>query len=161
MTMRGDSVAFATPGRRVLAPGTMGVAGGLALVAMLWASQAGAARVEGYGHVTLGEALEREFGKRVTAVDIAAQPVLRLMGQLNDLQLQANVVQADLLHWQPAEPFDAILEIWWENAQEFSDKLESAEFQQAFQEMEAFQRRFVDFTTSRRFFTEWEASDDK
>ena len=60
-----------------------------------------------------------------------------------------------------AEPFDAILEIWWENAQEFSDKLESAEFQQAFQEMEAFQRRFVDFTTSRRFFTEWEASDDK
>ena len=23
------------------------------------------------------------------------------------------------------------------------------------------QRRFVDFTTSRRFFTEWEASDDK
>ena len=60
-----------------------------------------------------------------------------------------------------AEPFDAILEIWWDNAQEFSDKLESAEFQQAFQEMEAFQRRFVDFTTSRRFFTEWEASDDK
>ena len=46
----------------------------------------------------------------VTAVDIAAQPVLCLMGQLNDLGLHANVVQADLLHWQPAEPFDAIYE---------------------------------------------------
>ena len=49
-------------------------------------------------------------GCSVTAVDIAAQPVMRLMGQLADLDLHANVVQADLLHWQPAEPFDAIYE---------------------------------------------------
>ncbi len=55
------------------------------------------------------------------------------------------------------EPFDAILEIWWESAGEFSDKLESPEFQQTFQEMEEFQRRFIDFTISRRFFTEWES----
>lgn len=49
-------------------------------------------------------------GCRVTAVDIAAQPVMHLMGQLNDLGLQAKVIQADLLNWQPAEPFDAIYE---------------------------------------------------
>jgi SAM-dependent methyltransferase len=49
-------------------------------------------------------------GRQVTAVDIATQPVLRLMGQLAELGLHATVVQADLLHWQPAEPFDAVYE---------------------------------------------------
>jgi SAM-dependent methyltransferase len=49
-------------------------------------------------------------GRHVTAVDIASQPVLRLMGQLAEQGLHANVVQADLLHWQPAEPFDAVYE---------------------------------------------------
>ncbi len=49
-------------------------------------------------------------GRQVTAVDIAAQPVMRLMGELAELGLHANVVQADLLHWQPAEPFDAVYE---------------------------------------------------
>lgn len=49
-------------------------------------------------------------GCHVTAVDIAAQPVMRLMRELADLGLHANVVQADLLHWRPAEPFDAIYE---------------------------------------------------
>ncbi len=49
-------------------------------------------------------------GRQVTAVDIAAQPVLRLSGQLAELGLHANIVQADLLHWRPAEPFDAVYE---------------------------------------------------
>jgi len=49
-------------------------------------------------------------GRHVTAVDIAAQPVRRLKGQLADWGLDANVVQADLLHWQPVEPFDAVYE---------------------------------------------------
>jgi len=49
-------------------------------------------------------------GRHVTAVDIAAQPVMRLTGQLTELGLHANVVQADLLRWQPAEPFDAVYE---------------------------------------------------
>jgi SAM-dependent methyltransferase len=49
-------------------------------------------------------------GCQVTAVDIAAQPVMRLMGLLADQGLHAQVVQADLLHWQPAEPFDAVYE---------------------------------------------------
>lgn len=49
-------------------------------------------------------------GLQVTAVDIAAQPVMRLAGQLVEQGLHARVVQADLLAWQPAEPFDAIYE---------------------------------------------------
>ena len=61
----------------------------------------------GHGH-EVAELIRH--GCQVTAVDIAAPPVMRLMGQLNELGLQANVVQADLLHWQPAEPFDAIYE---------------------------------------------------
>jgi SAM-dependent methyltransferase len=49
-------------------------------------------------------------GLAVTAVDIAAQPVLRLTGDLIEQGLHAQVVQADLLHWQPPEPFDAVYE---------------------------------------------------
>lgn len=49
-------------------------------------------------------------GCLVTAVDIAAQPVLRLSARLTELGLHARVVQADLLDWQPAEPFDAVYE---------------------------------------------------
>ncbi len=49
-------------------------------------------------------------GRQVTAVDIAAQPVLKLLSRLNDAGLHATVLQADLLHWTPTEPFDAIYE---------------------------------------------------
>lgn len=49
-------------------------------------------------------------GCHVTAVDIAAQPVMHLTGQLVEQGLHANVVQADLLHWQPPEAFDAVYE---------------------------------------------------
>ncbi|WP_078118455.1 methyltransferase domain-containing protein [Thiosocius teredinicola] len=49
-------------------------------------------------------------GRQVTAVDIATQPVIRLMAQLAERDLHADVIQTDLLHWQPAEPFDAVYE---------------------------------------------------
>lgn len=49
-------------------------------------------------------------GHAVTAVDIAAPPVMGLMGALTERGLHARVVQADLLDWTPAEPFDAIYE---------------------------------------------------
>jgi SAM-dependent methyltransferase len=49
-------------------------------------------------------------GLQVTAVDIAAQPVMQLTGQLVEQGLHARIVQADLLQWQPAEPFDAVYE---------------------------------------------------
>jgi SAM-dependent methyltransferase len=65
--------------------------------------------VPGCGHGHEVAAMVRA-GCQVTAVDIAAQPVMRLTGHLVEQQLHANVVQADLLHWQPAEPFEAIYE---------------------------------------------------
>ena len=65
--------------------------------------------VPGCGHGHEVEALVRA-GCQVTAVDIAPTPVLRLMARLADAGLHANVVQADLLRWTPAEPFDAIYE---------------------------------------------------
>jgi len=49
-------------------------------------------------------------GCQVTAVDIAAPPVARLTDALVEQGQQARVVQADLLHWTPAQPFDAIYE---------------------------------------------------
>jgi len=70
---------------------------------------AGRILVPGCGHGHEIAALAAS-GRYVTAVDIAAQPVLRLMGALADAGLHANVVQADLLHWTPAEPFDAVYE---------------------------------------------------
>lgn len=49
-------------------------------------------------------------GHSVTAVDIAAAPVMKLTGELIAQGLHAKVIQADLLNWTPAEPFDAIYE---------------------------------------------------
>ncbi len=70
---------------------------------------AGRVLVPGCGHGHEVAELIRA-GCEVTAVDIAAQPVMRLKAQLSALGLSADVVQADLLHWQPAEPFDVIYE---------------------------------------------------
>lgn len=50
------------------------------------------------------------YGCEVTAVDIASQPVARLRAELEASGLSADVVQADLLEWQPDAPFDAIYE---------------------------------------------------
>ena len=65
--------------------------------------------VPGCGHGHEVEALVRA-GCQVTAVDIAPTPVLRLLSRLNDAGLHASVLQADLLRWAPAEPFEAIYE---------------------------------------------------
>lgn len=48
-------------------------------------------------------------GASVTAVDISAPRLERLSANLKRLGLSADVVAADLLAWQPSEPFDAIL----------------------------------------------------
>ncbi len=48
-------------------------------------------------------------GASVTAVDISAARLERLAANLARLDLKADVVTADLLAWEPAEPFDAIL----------------------------------------------------
>jgi 16S rRNA (cytosine967-C5)-methyltransferase len=48
-------------------------------------------------------------GARVTAVDISAPRLQRLAANLQRLKLEAETVAADVLKWNPAEPFDAIL----------------------------------------------------
>jgi SAM-dependent methyltransferase len=61
----------------------------------------------GNGHEVLALA---GAGHAVTAVDIAAPPVLQLTAALVEQGLHAKVIQADLLNWIPAEPFDAVYE---------------------------------------------------
>jgi 16S rRNA (cytosine967-C5)-methyltransferase len=48
-------------------------------------------------------------GAQVTAVDISAGRLRRVAANLQRLGLEAELVDADLLTWSPAEPFDAIL----------------------------------------------------
>ena len=48
-------------------------------------------------------------GARVTALDISPARLERLRENLARLRLSAAVVEADLLGWTPAEPFDAVL----------------------------------------------------
>lgn len=61
----------------------------------------------GRGH----EAVElARLGFDVTAVDIAPSAVRSLLRALKDQGLSAEVIEADILHWQPAEPAAAIYE---------------------------------------------------
>ncbi|WP_421725744.1 RsmB/NOP family class I SAM-dependent RNA methyltransferase [Bauldia sp.] len=48
-------------------------------------------------------------GASVTAVDISSARLERLAANLDRLQLSAEIVAADVLSWEPAAPFDAVL----------------------------------------------------
>lgn len=48
-------------------------------------------------------------GWRVTALDISKRRLERLRANLDRVGLEARIVQADALAWEPDEPFDAIL----------------------------------------------------
>ncbi|MCB1450704.1 MAG: RsmB/NOP family class I SAM-dependent RNA methyltransferase [Nitratireductor sp.] len=48
-------------------------------------------------------------GARVTALDISARRMERLRENLARLRLEAELVQADLLEWQPGPVFDAVI----------------------------------------------------
>lgn len=61
----------------------------------------------GHGYEVLQLA---KAGYQVTAVDIARQPLARLSAELDAAGLHADVIQADLLSWEPPQPFDAIYE---------------------------------------------------
>ncbi|KPK11082.1 MAG: hypothetical protein AMJ68_07030 [Acidithiobacillales bacterium SG8_45] len=53
------------------------------------------------------------------------------------------------------EPYDAIMEMWWESPAELETLRNTGEAEQALKEMAAFQQKFVDFSRSQRFLTEW------
>lgn len=61
----------------------------------------------GHGHEVV-ELARRGFA--VCAVDIAPTPLARLGRRLDEQGLAAQLIQADVLHWQPPAPFDAIYE---------------------------------------------------
>ncbi len=48
-------------------------------------------------------------GARVTAVDVSASRLRRLQENLDRVGLRAEIVQAGVAEWTPAEPFDAVL----------------------------------------------------
>jgi hypothetical protein len=52
------------------------------------------------------------------------------------------------------EPYDGILEVWIESAADLQKLQNSEEGDQVLKDMETYQKQFVDFTTSKRFFTE-------
>jgi len=55
---------------------------------------------------------------------------------------------------ESGEPFDAMIEIWWERARELYDLFNLPEVQEVRAAMEACQQPHVDFRRSRRFFTD-------
>lgn len=59
----------------------------------------------GYEVIALARA-----GYQVTAIDIATQPLEFLRAALDSAAVEAQLVQADVLEWQPEQPFDAVYE---------------------------------------------------
>lgn len=55
-----------------------------------------------------------------------------------------------------AEPFDAMMEFWFENAQRFEQLSTDSEYLRLRAAMESLLAPYVDFSRSARFFTEWE-----
>ena len=53
------------------------------------------------------------------------------------------------------EPYDGVLEVWLENASDLKN-MNSDEAEQLRTDMETYQEKFVDFSASKRFITEWE-----
>jgi hypothetical protein len=68
------------------------------------------------------------------------------------LQISANIgiMQAR----KTKEPYDAVIEWWFESASQLTPLLEKPEAQTALKELMKYQRQFVDFTMSPSFFTE-------
>ena len=53
-----------------------------------------------------------------------------------------------------AEPFDALIEVRWQNGKELIEHLDTDEFRTLMERMNDFQRPFIDFSSSSRFFVE-------
>ena len=53
------------------------------------------------------------------------------------------------------EPYDGILEVWLENASDLEKIQAGGDGEKLRSEMDSFQEKFVDFSASKRFFTEW------
>jgi hypothetical protein len=70
------------------------------------------------------------------------------------LNVEANL-QLQMEHQAPS-PYDAILEIWFDDATSLQRPTSTSEMQALLNRIEQLQADFIDFQSSRRFFTEWE-----
>ena len=52
------------------------------------------------------------------------------------------------------EPFDGLIEMWWEKGSDLMKIRETEEFKQVMEEAVEFQKQFVDFSRSSRFFVD-------
>jgi len=55
---------------------------------------------------------------------------------------------------QGQEPYDAIIEFWWDSGKELQTFRENEEFAALQKDVTEFQQRFIDFSRSSRFFIE-------
>lgn len=95
----------------------------------------------------------REFSNLLKALGdlLGASRIERSLTLVIDMNIELMVERgAD-------EPFDAMLEVWLENARVLEQRRNSREFSLIMEQLENFQKQFVDFANSRRFFTDWEA----
>ncbi len=68
------------------------------------------------------------------------------------LSVEANVVVREMRGTR--EPYDGVLEYWWDEARALLDIVDTPEAQKLIDEMRAYQSQFVDFSASTAFFTE-------
>ncbi|UCH53768.1 MAG: EthD domain-containing protein [Pseudomonadota bacterium] len=68
------------------------------------------------------------------------------------LAVEANVLVREKRGTQ--EPYDGVLEYWWDNAAHLIARTDSPEGQALTEEMLGYQRQFVDLGASTAFFTE-------
>ena len=55
-----------------------------------------------------------------------------------------------------ADPFDATIEYWWDNAAELMEKWDTPQAQEFYNQMLEFQKQFIDIEKCHVFFTEYE-----
>ncbi|MCP4289007.1 MAG: hypothetical protein GY792_32070 [Gammaproteobacteria bacterium] len=100
-----------------------------------------------------------EFRDYFKSKDLARQiDTLALLTGSSDcklsLTLQVEANNSLLQSRGGAAPFDALIEVWWENGRELMQLTQSEEFNELMRQMEDYQRQFVDFSNSSRFFVE-------
>jgi hypothetical protein len=92
----------------------------------------------------------QEFGDLVNRMEDMVGPVSMIKNLTFNIELNTELMQER----GGEEPYDGILELWFESASDLQ-KLSADEGEALRAEMGAFQEKFVDFSTSMRFFTEW------
>ena len=104
------------------------------------------------------EEFRRHWNSRQFA-DLLARmgAVTKALRMRKNLTLMVDMNQELMQQRGSEEPFDGIIEAWWDSAQVFGSLPQiTAKMQTIQPEMERFQAQFIDFSQSRRFFTEWD-----